>query len=264
MRNIDDAASKVSSAHDHRFLREYKTYGPYVDPAEIPALENRVRLLKELLTVPKDEAFLSLKCVGWQHDPLGFRYIIDFEIPPRYQSIEGSYFSLHATIKDMKGPGRPSLDERMRMAWLLSKAIEKWHAVGWVHEGISSSNVLFFTLKQKDKIDYSVSFLHGFDFSRPDSDPSLGQPIDNIAFNVYRHPERHSVTRKGHRKIHDIYSLGVVLLEIGLWQLALAMLNERNKKYNPELIKQALLAACGKWRCKPEQVLASLSCPEPP
>ncbi len=57
---------------------------------------------------------------------------------------------------------------------MLAKAVQKWHLVGWVHQGISSSSVIFFHKKDTNQVDYAQPFLHGFEFARPDSDPSMG------------------------------------------------------------------------------------------
>jgi hypothetical protein len=107
---------------------------------------------------------------------------------------------------------------------MLARAVLKWHLVGWVHQGISSHSIIFFrdntaeSSSRGGRPNYHEPFLHGFEFARPDSDPSMGRALDDIEFNVYRHPDRQGDARKGHLKKHDIYSLGVVLLEIGLWQ----------------------------------------------
>lgn len=143
---------------------------------------------------------------------------------------------------------RPSLDDRFRIAAKLAKAVLKWHSVGWVHQGISSPNVIFFTMKRSGQVDYENPFLQGFDFARPKSDPSIGRSASDIAFNVYRHPERQGLSRRSHTKIHDIYSLGVVLLEIGLWQRAFDIVADRkdmNKTsaMEPHTIRERLLHA---------------------
>jgi hypothetical protein len=38
----------------------------------------------------------------------------------------------------------------------------------------------------------------------------------NAARDVYRHPERQGRPQKLFKKVHDIYALGVVMLEIGM------------------------------------------------
>jgi hypothetical protein len=237
------AASGEESASNLGIMEEYKKYGPYTNPAEIPALTKRVSRLAELLSSPKDPRFLSLRCVGWCHKPLEHQYVLNFEIPGTYGGENRPYNTLQSIIQRSRGTARPSLDDRLKIALLLAKAVQKWHSVGWLHQGISSPNVIFFNLKG-GKTDYSSPFLGGFEFARPDSDPSIGQSADDVAFNVYRHPARQGDTRKGHRKIHDIYSLGVVLLEIGLWQSGFDIVNSRGQgAFSAQVMQQKLQIA---------------------
>ncbi|KAF3023567.1 hypothetical protein E8E14_010986 [Neopestalotiopsis sp. 37M] len=210
-------------------FEEYKEYGPYVNPAELPELTNRVEILAQLLNASKSTDFRSLRCLSWDHDKLRYKYTLQLEIPPMYQSQQSQYKTLYSIIRKAKGPSRPTLNERLRIALLLAGAIQKWHSVGWVHQGISSHNIIFFDRDDKGDPDYRNPFLLGFELARPDSDPSIGRSVDDIAFNVYRHPKRQGTARRGHRKIHDLYSLGVVLLEIGLWQTAIDMLDRNTR-----------------------------------
>jgi hypothetical protein len=235
---------KAASNARFAILKEYKKYGPYVDPAEMPVLTGRVALLAELLSAPKSPVFLSLRCCGWHHERLEDRFVLDFEIPPLYEARPDTYQTLQSIILESRASARPSLNERLKIAVLIAKAVRKWHSVGWVHQGISSPNVLFLAFKHGKKIDYSHPFLQGFEFARPTSDPSMGRSVDDIAFNVYRHPNRQGSTRKGHTKVHDLYSLGVVLLEIGLWQRAFDIVNGRRKEtITPSLMLERLQRA---------------------
>jgi len=100
----------------------------------------------------------------------------------------------------------------------------------------------------------------GFEFSRPESDFSSGRPDEDVARNVYRHPERQKQPQRPFCKIHDIYSLGVVLLEIGrvayctlywfihlhnltgLWRPVLSLTTDGFKRVNdPQTIQSYLV-----------------------
>jgi hypothetical protein len=62
-------------------------------------------------------------------------------------------------------------------------------------------------------------FLVGFDRSRAEAGDTREEGDVVIADCIYQHPERWGI--KAHhrfRMLHDVYSLGVVLLEIGLWK----------------------------------------------
>ncbi|CAG8953482.1 hypothetical protein HYFRA_00010232 [Hymenoscyphus fraxineus] len=214
-------------------LQEFKIYGPYINPDDFPDLTERVKRLAEILEAPKDTGFRALRCQRWYQKAIEYRYVLEFEIPPSYTVAENGYNSLQSAIQNTKGGERPTLNQRFRASLMLARAVQKWHSVGWVHQGISGPNIIFLTLKETRKVDYDNPFLQGFEFSRPSSDPSIGRPTDDVAFNVYRHPSRQGNSRKGHRKIHDIYSLGVVLLEIGLWQCAADIVYPSHKKPIP-------------------------------
>lgn len=223
-------------------LREYKIYGDYVDPKEMPALEHRVKLLAHLLATSKSDGFRSLRCLGWSHQEFERRYTFDFEVPNTYGRPD--MISLHLVIKTIKGRDRPTLNERFTISHLMAKAIQKWHLVGWVHQGISSHNIIFFLHNVTQRPDYMHPFLHGFEFARPDSAPSLGSVMEDFEFNLYRHPDRQGTARKGHKKRHDVYSLGVVLLEIGIWQCAIEMVKTSKHQPTPREIRSQLRRNC--------------------
>ncbi|KAI0198129.1 hypothetical protein F4808DRAFT_463157 [Astrocystis sublimbata] len=222
---------------------EDKKYGPYVNPAELPNLKTRVTLLADLLRTPKSNGFRALKCLQWEHRPLENKFVLYFEVPSGYEIGDNSYQNLHSVIRKAKSITRPSMDDRMAIALGISMAIQKWHSVGWVHQGVNSHNILLFKSKSTGQLDYLHPFLQGFEYSRPDHAPSIVSPMDDIESSVYFHPSRQGTMRQGHRKIHDLYSLGVVLLEIGLWQTASSML-DRSKKYQCSEIQKLLQRSC--------------------
>ncbi|KAL8730477.1 MAG: hypothetical protein Q9166_004041 [cf. Caloplaca sp. 2 TL-2023] len=63
-----------------------------------------------------------------------------------------------------------------------------------------------------------MQYLKGFEFSRPDSGRSSGRANFDPDQNLYRHPERQNVPDAHFMKEHDLYAVGVVLLEVGLWR----------------------------------------------
>ena len=96
-----------------------------------------------------------------------------------------------------------------------------------VHESFRSENILFFPSTASDvdgnrlnevskDVDLTRPLIFGFEFSRPDSFFSAGFIDTCPDRDVYRHPERQGQPLTTFKKIHDIYSLGIVLLEIGM------------------------------------------------
>ena len=74
--------------------------------------------------------------------------------------------------------------------------------------------------------DVQRPYIFGFEFSRPESYFSAGFIDTCTARDVYRHPVRQGQPLTTFKKIHDLYALGVVLLEIGIWRSAITL--ERN------------------------------------
>lgn len=201
--------------------KESKEYGRYLNPIDIPAVEESVSQIARLLNASKSPSFRALKCINWYHESLEHEFVLEFDLPDIYKSKTGSYkaASLSKVVARISGPQRPTLGQRFRIALSIAKAVRQWHAVGWVHQSINAHNVIFFA-RSGSGLDYENPFLQGFDFSRPNQAPSLLRYVDNVETNVYRHPDRQGPARIGHKRLHDLYSLGVVLLEVGLWENA--------------------------------------------
>ena len=92
-----------------------------------------------------------------------------------------------------------------------------------VHESFRSENILFFAPQAKDTNDTAYvrrcigegRFESTVDFwlrvSRPDTFFSAGFIDTCPDRDVYRHPERQGQPLTTFKKMHDIYSLGIVL-----------------------------------------------------
>lgn len=82
----------------------------------------------------------------------------------------------------------------------------------------------------------------GFEYSRPEADFSLGITDICLSRDIYRHPVRQGQPGMMFNKIHDIYALGVVLLEIGLWEPAITL--EKNQfKHARDLVDPYVIQA---------------------
>lgn len=94
----------------------------------------------------------------------------------------------------------------------------------------------------------AIPYITGFEFSRP----ALGATEVMVGFdierNLYRHPDRQGSAMANFSKIHNLYALGVVLLEIGMWESTTSGLKggiDHARKFGklppPEHIKQGLI-----------------------
>ena len=164
----------------------------------------------------------SIDCLGYTDDAANSRYGLV------YRSPASTFSTLHALISslDLK---TPDLDDRLRLARVLAVATWSLHSLDWLHKSLCASNVLFFpsftttsatatTASAALVPDTSRPYLSGFDASRPDRDVALSlAPRNPSIADLHRHPS--SLRGLPYSKAFDIYSLGLVLLEIGLWKV---------------------------------------------
>lgn len=109
----------------------------------------------------------------------------------------------------------PFLNARFKLAYKLASAISLMHASKWLHKGFRSDNILFLLDGTSREPVVNEPFLTGFEYSRPEAQVSLrDRPTDQFELNLYYHPD---IPLHDFNRMHDIYSLGVVLLEIALW-----------------------------------------------
>ena len=107
------------------------------------------------------------------------------------------------------------LEERLLLARQVANAVVFVHSLNFVHKNMRPETILVFPNPGKT---LGTPFLVGFQMFQS-ADKITDRPGDDSwSKNIYRHP-----TRQGthpdyiYRMQHDIYSLGVILLEIGLW-----------------------------------------------
>ncbi|KAK3938486.1 prion-inhibition and propagation-domain-containing protein [Diplogelasinospora grovesii] len=218
---------------------EWKDYdrgrpGDVSPPKEV--IMDRVRKLAALLNhTPKPDAFRTPHCLGFfdkaspsaegagndddDEDILNLRLGLVFERPQD----DDLHTSLPpVSLRDLlQEKHKPRVTDRIKLAHAISNCLLYLHAVNWLHKGLRSHNIVFFRTKS-GHVDYSKPYLSGFDFSRPARpDEMTDIPGDDAEHNLYRHPHAQStnpgMTRERFKKSFDIYSLGVVFVEIAHW-----------------------------------------------
>jgi hypothetical protein len=112
--------------------------------------------------------------------------------------------------------GKYSLSDRFRIAQQLATSVSYIHTYGFVHKGIRPETILIF---QDHKSPLGASFLLGFEKFRLADGRTLRVGDCVWEKDLYRHPSRQGLKlEEDYTMQHDIYSLGVCLLEIGLWK----------------------------------------------
>lgn len=180
----------------------------------------RIKQLTNILHEKKAERYHTLICRGYFINTENFA--LAFDIP---QGSNPLFSNLHSLLQTHK---MPDLEERFLLARQLAMALSQFHAVGWVHKSFRSNNILFFppniSSGQDGQSSLDCPYLSGWEYSRPASEVSSRlNENDELEANIYRHPDQWGLPTVRFNKLHDIYSLGVVLLEIGLWKAAISL-----------------------------------------
>jgi hypothetical protein len=202
-----------------------ETYGYQIvdDEQSLQRAETQIRRISDLLCRPKSSNFHILPGLGFFQDKGTREFGMAFQ-PPVYFDENDSINSLLEIFKKYKVV---SLTYRLQLVKSLCMAINSLHKVGWVHKGLRSDKILIFDKPQASialattadfdgestssfippPVDFARPFLFGFEYSRPDQDPTHLDEDFSLKNNIYRHPERWGRPLIPFRYAHDIYSL---------------------------------------------------------
>ncbi|KAJ2965513.1 hypothetical protein NQ176_g10579 [Zarea fungicola] len=178
-------------------------------------LVTRIQALGTLLATPNAAEFHRMICLGIFDDTAyerrsngGRRIALVYRLP---KSIDTEPVSLLDLIKVARDNGtRPALGERFELAYKLTSAISLFHATNWIHKSFRSDCILFGSGRL-----ITEPYIIGFQFSRPATGSSVEtRPMGVPELDMYYHPD----VSDGWTKVRELYSLGVVLLEIALWR----------------------------------------------
>lgn len=226
----------------------------------LPTATERVVRLAMLLSQHQVHGFGVLPCLGvcQNKNNRRFELIFNYTGPRRDMGQNGvtastevalhGLHSLHSQLQKTDRHGDPgflryykisearmkplSIGQRLTLARSLAVTVQHLHHAEWIHGNITSNNIYCFHTQEQNEsglpnLQLKNAYLFGFQFTRLDEDYSdhrMWSTLENMD-NFYRHPDRQVLPEEGgpkrpHKAIHDIYSLGVVFLEIGLGRTA--------------------------------------------
>jgi hypothetical protein len=192
---------------------EFKEYEPKDSAAGW--LQTRAKLLSAFLGSDCPECFRSLRCLGYFNDIQMARYCFLYRYPTTAQGAPST-----STLQDLLRNDSmiPSLTARFNLAVELANTVLYLHSAGWLHKNLRSENIVFF-LPTLDLPTLSSPYIMGYQLARIDGNNEITEdaPSQSEA-DMYRHPETLGLARRSRfRGRFDVYSLGMVLLELAYW-----------------------------------------------
>jgi hypothetical protein len=150
------------------------------------------------------------KCIGFIPMKNAFGFLYPF---PTATDVPRTLLEL----LDPKRKSVPALEARIQLANKLVSSIAELHTVGWLHRNLNSNNIIFFT-KQHYSSEKNMEnpYMMELTRARPDSDRWHSEGPDDARLVDYCHPEY--ANSRQFQVAYDYYSLGIILLEIGLWR----------------------------------------------
>jgi len=219
----------------HHVIIENKPYPAHIldSPTAFQSLRQEIGEFAAALRSLDPTTVGLLKCIALAHDIEAHNFALIHEIPFPLDKNPPSLKKL-ISEKDAQNrrllPAHP-LNERFELARKLAAAVLFLHSIGWVHKRIRSRNILVIektlsSSSSRKPFPRSLGnpYLVNFESSRSnggETDPAVRGGI-GWDEEIYHHPDRQSLqgNAEGARysMLHDIYSLGVVLLELGIWR----------------------------------------------
>ncbi|KAL8867440.1 MAG: hypothetical protein Q9174_005664 [Haloplaca sp. 1 TL-2023] len=185
-----------------------------LDRIQIPEGTNKEQSVSDILHLMHyfssvdNDLFGFLPCLGavkdQEHCDLVFSFPPNCDDPTSLRSLLVEHNSTYP------------LNARLNIARMLARSIMFLHDCKFVHKSLRPDNIICFATQGSypDK-----PYMVGLDRFRQIDQRSERLSDDLWYKDIYRHPTRQGIRpEKDYIMQHDIYSLGVCMLEIGLWQ----------------------------------------------
>ncbi len=208
------------------YLFEKKEYDMNISDDLKDLLRERIRKLVSLLGGSGAQRKLhTLQAVGYLDDPDYHCWWIVFQFPQSpmdsFELPSSEPLSLHNLFSS---PLKPALEARYRLAKRLVDTFSRLYGSDWMHKGINSKNIIFPQVYSEASFSgfgsTQMALVQGFNYSRQLTQAQTidrGKVLNDLESALYRHPSYQGEAASGYQIHYDIYSLGLVLLEIALW-----------------------------------------------
>jgi Protein tyrosine and serine/threonine kinase len=242
---------------------------------ERETLEANIRNLTEILALGRAQPTTSssgvLNCMGYRNAEEGRqtgKFQLVFALPTN-GVLDNTLQRLIQDCTQSPQSLPPSLNQRVDLCYQLSNAVLQVHQLNLVHKNINTINILAMkpaapapgaaaaqataqappTPPEQDL----TIFLADWRLVRKSSNASAFLREKDWWRRLYQHPSRHLIDiQQDYTMYHDIYSLGVCLIEILLWQSLLDKPDGQEPGPSP-LLKTAV-----------DEVIAGLGTPQTP
>lgn len=236
-------------------LVEYASFDTIYRDSDLPLPDHRLHELSKVLSLAQVHQKGSLlNFLGYFNDSSRPRIGLVYELPisvtikfpltsyPASALRPDSLFNLlqstrssaasTSTAANANANSVPALEDRFRLASELVSSLSFLLQHDYSHQDVNSNNVIFFpqsntrsiaTNETSRQYQLRKPLLCGFDLF---SESNMEKARENIDQNIYRHEDDPRVSNphgnlmestKAHHPRFDIYSLGLILLEVGLW-----------------------------------------------
>ncbi|KAL8870604.1 MAG: hypothetical protein Q9174_003390 [Haloplaca sp. 1 TL-2023] len=189
--------------------------------------ENLNEVLSSNLKALDIRVLRSVDYLGPSSTVTGYVYKMPSDINPRQKPT-----SLYRLFSPSRNLGVLDLATCLQIAKGLVLNVFEILNLGWVHKSIQPKDIIFWPKPGGNELDYAKPYLIGFNiFSH--QPPGLVSQYSDTDWDEegYRHPLCQANPSRGFLPSYDIYSLGIVLGEIGL----------NGKRLNSSLMTEKLL-----------------------
>jgi hypothetical protein len=221
-----------------------------LDNSQEQIARNRIHALCHILDTDKPNALQTLRFLGYvqnyEDKYIGILSLVEDPVQPLVSLRK----ILEGNRKASSSPyPRLSLGQRFSLALQMCKVFLELHTARWLHRGFSSHCVLLRATTFSVHSDAAV--VCGFQYARPIGRTQISLPLshqDLAQRSWYLHPDvRHdgqggSESQETYTKYqahHDIFSLGIVLLELGMGMAVEEMVQPASTRFVESLHKRA-------------------------